>query len=783
MQKALPSAQTRTVGDRAYSSAKSLARGVGNIGSKSFDRMFPTLGRMMNNLSGTKTEDDKRQTNSRRVQESVDEGLIQNNALLSNVLNNQNIHNSLLLQLLNVYKSTPVAGPAPIAPSPELPELPMLDRLPKPSAPTRPSVRPAVRPPATATRPAAPPQPSRPTVPAQPPRPSAPTPAPAARPVVPSAPSAPATPAARPVVPSAPSAPATPAARPVVPSAPSAPSTPSAVRPPPPPTPSAPPAPAAPTAARPAAPLTRSQSSRWQRFLSFVRRRANPLYLRVGARLATAGASFLAPGIGWVVAALSIGLVASDAVALYRLWQEFNRLPEAEQDADAFDIEVTVTANAPGSESPSPITGPPAPPPDNVGNVPAPPVVTPPPAPPVPPAPPAPPAPPPPPAPPATVAAPSTPPAPPVPPAPAAVAAPPAPPTPPAPPAPQPVPTIAPPVIVPPPATRVESEPTFPSNLEKIIFEADLIKFDGQFNIPLQATSVNQPSASFGGGPPSGGGMQTAQVSSGSPMGSSSGSVGSSISSGGSGGAQVAQVSSSAPMGTSTASAMTTNASDSGNSTVERILATIRQKESGGNYQARARGSSASGAYQFIDGTWRSLTRQFNIGTEFQNAGSAPPQVQDAVARAYVQDILNRNGNDVSKVPLVWYTGNAQGRMSASAVAHNNGLTPEAYQQRWMAAFNGNGSTPAPTAVASAAPPAAGSNLNAASTARVATDRTNIQATQRIVAAMGQQSTSQMQNQQSSGSKETSAQSQIAISEVPLKIRLLSTFEQLARTA
>lgn len=120
---------------------------------------------------------------------------------------------------------------------------------------------------------------------------------------------------------------------------------------------------------------------------------------------------------------------------------------------------------------------------------------------------------------------------------------------------------------------------------------------------------------------------------------------------------------------------------------VDRILATIRQRESGGNYGAQAKGSSASGAYQFIDSTWQSMTKKFGMGTEFTSAKQAPKEVQDAVAKAYVQDILKRAGGDVSKVPLEWYTGNLQGAMSPAALRANNGLTAESYQSKWMSEF------------------------------------------------------------------------------------------------
>ena len=120
----------------------------------------------------------------------------------------------------------------------------------------------------------------------------------------------------------------------------------------------------------------------------------------------------------------------------------------------------------------------------------------------------------------------------------------------------------------------------------------------------------------------------------------------------------------------------------------QQILETIKNKESGGNYQAQAKGSSASGAYQFVDSTWQSLVKKYGIGTEFARAGDAPPQIQDAVASKYVEDILKKTGGDVSKVPNVWYTGNAQGQMSAQALAANRGQTAADYQSKWMSEFN-----------------------------------------------------------------------------------------------
>jgi hypothetical protein len=125
-----------------------------------------------------------------------------------------------------------------------------------------------------------------------------------------------------------------------------------------------------------------------------------------------------------------------------------------------------------------------------------------------------------------------------------------------------------------------------------------------------------------------------------------------------------------------------------GGGDVNQILETIKKRESGGNYQAQAKGSSASGAYQFIDSTWQAQTKKAGIGTEYKSAKDAPKEIQDAIAKQMVNDILKQAGGDVSKVPLAWYTGNIQGKISDNALAANNGLTGEMYQQKWMTDYN-----------------------------------------------------------------------------------------------
>lgn len=131
----------------------------------------------------------------------------------------------------------------------------------------------------------------------------------------------------------------------------------------------------------------------------------------------------------------------------------------------------------------------------------------------------------------------------------------------------------------------------------------------------------------------------------------------------------------------------TSGSISSGSSDVDRIMATIRTRESSGNYGAQNPYGSASGAYQFVDSTWQNLTKKYGIGQEFGKAKLAPKEIQDAIARAYVQDILKRAGGDVSKVPLEWYTGNIQGKLNGAEIAPGHPGVAE-YQSKWMGDYN-----------------------------------------------------------------------------------------------
>jgi len=124
------------------------------------------------------------------------------------------------------------------------------------------------------------------------------------------------------------------------------------------------------------------------------------------------------------------------------------------------------------------------------------------------------------------------------------------------------------------------------------------------------------------------------------------------------------------------------------NLTLDHILQTIRHRESGGNYTALNRTASASGAYQYIDGTWRSKAAGVPGASQYPRAYQAPKAIQDAVAKANVIGILASTGNHLAGVPVFWYYPAAWNNESLmNAVPRpdaGNRLTVRAYAEGWI---------------------------------------------------------------------------------------------------
>jgi hypothetical protein len=69
---------------------------------------------------------------------------------------------------------------------------------------------------------------------------------------------------------------------------------------------------------------------KWGRFLQFVQRKSPKLFAKVGTRLATAGGLAVVPVLGWVAAAISLGMSFWLAYDLYQLWKSFTNEDDGE---------------------------------------------------------------------------------------------------------------------------------------------------------------------------------------------------------------------------------------------------------------------------------------------------------------------------------------------------------------------------------------------------------------------------------------------------------------------
>ena len=112
-------------------------------------------------------------------------------------------------------------------------------------------------------------------------------------------------------------------------------------------------------------------------------------------------------------------------------------------------------------------------------------------------------------------------------------------------------------------------------------------------------------------------------------------------------------------------------------SQTDAMLAAIKQKESGGEaglgvdpYKSVARGPDnkplpmgpgvGTGAYQFTDETWKmalGVTGNYPLQAQYKRANEAPPEVQDMVAKGYLEYLQEKAGGDISAVPAMWRGG------------------------------------------------------------------------------------------------------------------------------
>jgi hypothetical protein len=112
---------------------------------------------------------------------------------------------------------------------------------------------------------------------------------------------------------------------------------------------------------------------------------------------------------------------------------------------------------------------------------------------------------------------------------------------------------------------------------------------------------------------------------------------------------------------------------------LDAVTHAVRSKESKNDYGAKSKSSSASGAYQYINKTWKGSASKYGVDTkQFPTAKSAPKEVQDKVFTNDLQKNANKYGS-LEKAVNVHYTGNPGGKVSAAGLKANRGQTGGGY--------------------------------------------------------------------------------------------------------
>lgn len=124
---------------------------------------------------------------------------------------------------------------------------------------------------------------------------------------------------------------------------------------------------------------------------------------------------------------------------------------------------------------------------------------------------------------------------------------------------------------------------------------------------------------------------------------------------------------------------------------IDRLLRAIAQRESGGDPTAEASGSTASGKYQYIDGTWQSRKSSYPPSGDYTHAANAPEPIQDAVAYIeYTKKIQDFNGDLVKIAVSHYYPIANTDPEKMDIVPPGNTLTPRQYAEGFKNSYDSN---------------------------------------------------------------------------------------------
>jgi len=117
-----------------------------------------------------------------------------------------------------------------------------------------------------------------------------------------------------------------------------------------------------------------------------------------------------------------------------------------------------------------------------------------------------------------------------------------------------------------------------------------------------------------------------------------------------------------------------------------RFLWAKRQLESGQNYKATNKASSASGAYQYLDSAWQAPSRKaiWQKYGNYQHAYLAPAKVQDAVAIADAVRAWKtyRNWSQVAMSSYAPTWASDPSKWDQRPLGNSNLLTPREYANK-----------------------------------------------------------------------------------------------------